>query len=370
MRKLYAYLGNEVFGATLETKLGDAGYTRVEEVRNAEVVVTYFTNLSALENAYFDEGGVVEVAQPGTLLVDLSAETPMFARELFAIVDASKMLFAEAPLMVIDGCVSDAFADKDNVACFLAADEKATEEALPLIEQFAGAIHETTGTGSASMSRAAYTLQSVAALNAAAEADALYRAVRMMPAGMGEAAIGNAGAISPAADALLRAVDEGRYCGTYTVEMMMGELAAALTTAEEAGIALPQAETCLQLLEILAVIGGADKAPSVMAMAFRDQDEVEALGLDWHRAEELGETYARTHEDDEDDEDDYFDDYDLERADDLNIDRLEAVEQDEVARAADDEEDYGFYDDDPGYDDNDRDYVELADQEDYDFDDD
>lgn len=394
MKKLYAFRGHELVEPMVDEKLGEAGYTRVDEIRNAEVIVTYFTNLSALENAYFDEGGIIEQATPGALILEMSAETPMFARELFAIADASKLLFAEAPLMVLDGCVANAFEDKDNLACFLAAEKNTTEAALPVLQELVGAIHETTGSGSASMSRAAFTIQSIAGLTAAIEADALYRAVRCMPAGMGDAALGNAGALTPAADALLRAVDEGRFSGTYTVEMMMGELAAALTTAEEAEIALPQAESSLQLLEILAIIGGADNGPAVLTMAFREQPEVEALGLDWGRAAELSETHAHTHEHDDDDD---YDEYDEELSDDLMVDIMARMfndaedddyddydddydyededEDDDTfvqptysSSSARDEEDYGYEDDDPGYDDNDRDYVELADQEDYDFD--
>lgn len=369
MKKLYAFRGHEVIESVVDAKLEAAGYTRVEEIRNAEIVVTYFTNLSALETAYFDEGGIVEEAAPGTLVIEMSAETPTFARELFAIVDASKMMFAEAPLMVLDGCVDNAFAEKENLACFLAAEKDAVKDALPVLQTLVGAIHETTGCGSASMSRAAYTIQSMAEFTAAIEADALYRAVRMMPAGIGEAAMGNAGAISPAADAILRAVDESRFCGTYTVEMMMGELAAALTTAEEAEISLPQAESCLQLLEILAIIGGADNGPAVLTMAFRDQSEVEAIGLDWGRAAKLSETHAHEHDDDD------YDEYDEELSDDLMVDIMARMfddasgDEDVIGEEEEDEEDYGFLDDDPGYDDNDRDYVELADQEDYDFED-
>lgn len=432
MKKRYAFKGHEVIESIVDAKLGGAGYERVEDVCDAEIVVTYFTNLSALENAYFDEGGIIEQAAPGALVIEMSAETPMFARELFAIADASKLLFAEAPLMVIDACVDNAFADKGNLACFLSAEKDATKAALPILQELVGSIHETTGFGSASMSRAAYTIQSTAALAAATEADALYRAVRCMPAGMGEAAMGNAGAISPMADGLLRAVDEGRFSGTYTIEMMMGELAAALTTAEEADVTLPQAECCLQLLEILAIIGGADNGPAVMTMAFRNQDEVEAIGLDWARAAEVSETAVKTHEHDDDDD---YDEYDEELSDDLMADIMARMFDDEaeadydddddyeddyddegdhgddsydytedyedddfgeeaaasapvrrfvrkeeplpeeepvvvkpVRKPVRDEEDYGFEDDDPGYDDRDRDYVELADQEDYDFD--
>ena len=125
----------------------------------------------------------------------------------------------------------------------------------------------------------------------------------------------------------------------------------------------------MQLLEILAIIGGADNGPAVLTMAFRDQSEVEAIGLDWGRAAKLSEIHAHDHDDDD------YDEYDEELSDDLMVDIMARMfddasgDEDVIDEEEEDEEDYGFLDDDPGYDDNDRDYVELADQEDYDFED-
>ena len=77
----------------------------------------------------------------------------------------------------------------------------------------------------------------------------------------------------------------------------MAELSAALTAADDVDLILPQAEACLHLLELLVVIGGADKAPSALALVYGEEAACAENGLDWTRAEqayaseEAGEDY-------------------------------------------------------------------------------
>ncbi len=77
---------------------------------------------------------------------------------------------------------------------------------------------------------------------------------------------------------MLAAVNTGRFDGTYTVEMLMSELSAALTAADDVDLILPQAEACLHLLELLAVIGGSDKAPAALAPGVRRGEDVRRAG--------------------------------------------------------------------------------------------
>lgn len=300
MRKAFAYVGNDTVGSMVERCLTEIGYVRTTDVESAQVVVTYCTSQTALEDAYFDEQGLVQTAKKGTLLVDLSPSTPSFARELNAVAVVSDLMSVEAPLVVVDVARADAFADKDNLVCFAAGDEDALESARPVLEALVGAVQDTGGAGSAQLARAAYTLQTTAQVVAAIEADALYRAVRRTSSMFGQA-IERVGAATPTAEYVLAAVNSGHFDGTYTVEMFMAELSAALTAADDADLILPQAEACLHLLELLAVIGGSDKAPSALALVYGEEAACAEQGLDWTRAEEA---YGEA----EDDYDEY--DYD------------------------------------------------------------
>lgn len=80
----------------------------------------------------------------------------------------------------------------------------------------------------------------------------------------------------------------------------MGELTAALTTADDADLILPQAEAVQRLLELLAIIGGSDKAPSALSLVYREEDACAKEGLDWTRAEQTYGDHGHDHDHDED----------------------------------------------------------------------
>lgn len=302
MDKRYAYIGHEIVGAMVKTRLAEAGYTCADSVARASIVITYCASQTALEDAYFDEDGIVQGAGPRTMLIDLSAATPSFARELNAVAMVSDLVAIEAPLVVADVTLSDAFSDRGNLMCLVAGEDKDVETARPLLELLVGSVQTTGGSGSAQMARAAYTLQASAQIMAAVEADALYRSTQRSSSSL-ETAFGRAGAMTSEAEQVLSAVNEGRFEGTYTVEMLMAELSAALMAADDVDLILPQAEACLHLLELLAVIGGAGKAPSALALVYGEEAACAANGLDWTRAEQA---YPSGEEDDYDLDDDEF----------------------------------------------------------------
>lgn len=292
--KKFAFFGNEIVGTTVVSRLADEGYARTEEVSDAAVIVTYCTSQTSLEDVYFDERGIVQAAMPGTLLLDLSAATPGFARELHAVAIVSDLASVEAPLVVADVTAPDAFAERDNLMCLVAGEDKDVEQAHRLLDALVGVTHVTGGPGSAQLARAAYTLQVTAQIMAAIEADALYRAMQLSSSSL-DAVYGRAGAMTPEAERILKAVSEGRFSGTYTIEMLMAELSATLMAADDVDLILPQAEACLHLLELLAVIGGVDKPPSALALVYGEETACAENGLDWARAEQ-----AYSTEEDED----------------------------------------------------------------------
>lgn len=307
MAKAFAYKGNATVGNMVSDRLVKAGWQRVEDAGSADAVFTYFTTQGALEDAYFGDEGIVSVAHKGALIIDLSCTTPTFARELAAMATVSDLVAVEAPLIVQDASVPDAFAARENLACLVGGEQDCVETAKPLLDILFAHVTDAGGPGSAQLARAAWALQDVAATIAAVEADALYHAVRTS-SDMGEIAGMRAGATTPAGDALLTAVTEGRFEGTYTVEMFMAELTAALTTADDADLILPQAEAAQHLLALLAIIGGSDKAPAALSLVYREEEACAEAGLDWSRAEEAYSEHDHDHgHDDDADYDDFGD---------------------------------------------------------------
>ena len=216
MTKAFVFAGNDTVGNMVADRLCGAGWQRVGDAGAADAVLTYFTTQTALEDAYFGDNGIVQGARKGTLLIDLSCTTPTFARELNAMACGADLVAVEAPLVVTDVAVPDAFAVRENLGCFVGGEEDCVEAAREVLDLLVAHVTDAGGPGSAQLARAAYSLQATAQLVAAVEADALYHAVRTS-SDMGEIAGMRAGAITPAGDALLAAVTDGRFDGTYTV---------------------------------------------------------------------------------------------------------------------------------------------------------
>lgn len=306
MTKAFAFAGNRAVGNMVADRLTAEGWQRVSDVASADAVLTYFTVQSALEDAYFGDEGIVQEAHKGTLLIDLSPTTPTFARELAAMATVVDLVAVEAPLIVEDLSVPDAFGARENLACLVGGEEDFVDAAKPVLDILFASVSDAGGPGAAQLARAAYSLQAVSQVISAIEADALYHVVRTST-DMGEIAGMRAGALSPMGSALLTAVTEGRFEGTFTVEMLMADLTAALTTADDADLILPQAEAAQHLLELLALIGGSDMAPSALSLVYREEEACAEAGLDWSRAEA---TYGdHDHPHDEDDDADYSDDF-------------------------------------------------------------
>ena len=291
----YAYIGHETVGQHVERCLEPLGWSIAPTVREADIVFTYCTSSTALEDAYFDSDGIVKGARPGTLLVDLSATAPSFARELAAVAQVNDLRPVEAPISLADMASPDAFASAEGLICFVAGEDDDIDEAIDVIETIAGSVVRTGGPGSAQLAKASQTIQASAILTSAIEADALARAVRSdyLAIQDGDEAVV---AVSKEATGLLAAVKTDRFEGPYTVEMLMSEVAAAMVAAEDAGLVLPQLESTMHLLELVAVIGGADKTPMALSLVYRDEAASAAAGLDWTRAEGLFSDYGHDHD--------------------------------------------------------------------------
>ena len=282
MAKSYAYVGAPSFIGAVEGRLADAGFSRVSDVASADIVVTFATSGSALEDLYFGDEGLVTTAAPGSTLVDLSAATPNFAREINAVATVNDLVMVEAPATVRSLVAADAFA-RENLLGPVATEAELTDEIRRLLDAIFGEVVEVGAPGRAQLLRNTHTLPLAADLVSAIEAvaldDASARSVGVLDADQ-------IPLFSPvSADPVVQAVRQQRYTGDYTAEMLLAELSAALMAADDAEVILPGVEATMHLLELLVVIGGADMAPAALYLVYQDEAAGARAGLDWTRAE-------------------------------------------------------------------------------------
>ena len=305
----YVYAGHECFIGAVEPRLANAGFTRVQDAGSADFAFTFCTSQTELEDVYFGEDGFIQCAEKDTVLIDLSASTPGFARELSAVAQVSDLVFVEAPLL-IDNMVSEhVFTDKENLHCFVAGDEKDIARAETLLKCLVSDIHKTGGSGCAQLARAAYTLQIAAQVVSVIEADALYKATATSLCEPGFS-VGRVGAVTEQAKHVLDAVSAGNFEGAFTIEMFLAELTSALMCADDVELIMPQAEAAMHLLELVALIGGADKSPAALSLVYADEEVSAEAGLDWTRAEGVYEDGCEDGCGHDHTSDDDFDDFD------------------------------------------------------------
>ena len=302
----YAFVGHATVGAHLGRCLQPLGWEYASDAAHADVAFSYCTSASALEDAYFDGEGLVKQSRPGTILVDLSPASPSFARELSAVATVNDLRPVEAPLSIVDPAVPDAFESVDNIMCFVAGQPEDVDEVIDIIETIAGNVERTGASGTAQLAKAARTVQAAALLASVVESEALVRATVSNATSL-DGIDADVRPNTPAAAPLFAAVVTNSYEGTYTIEMFMAEVAAAMGAADDAELILPQLESVMHLLEVIAVIGGADKAPAALSLMYREEAESAACGLDWTRAEELFAEHDHDHFHDHDHG--YDDDY-------------------------------------------------------------
>lgn len=302
MNKSYTYLGHPGFKPALENYLDSAGLNNVDNPSNADFIITYCTNLSQLEDIYFDDNGLVKTISKDSIAIDMSPCTPSFATEMNAMITLSEAKMVEAPLIVIDQVAEDAF-KRENIMCFASGEENSINIAMPVLDAVFSDIQVVGGPGVAQLAKAASTLQRVAETMAAVEAYSLMKASRQAISSL-EFGDFKLPPTSPEAYCVLEAISQERFDGSFTVEMLMGEVSAAIMAGDDFESILPQAESAFNMLEVLAIIGGANKNPAALALLFRNEDKsnLEKYGLDWSRAES-----GIANEDDWDDEYDYSD---------------------------------------------------------------
>ena len=315
MAQSFVFLGAPEVGEALARNLLEAGYQVAGGIDSADVVITLCSRQSQLEDVYYEAGGVIATAMPGSYVLDLSPATPAFAKELAALATVNDLHAVEAPLVVRDCTAKHAFANPANLIALAAGDEADIETLSPILHTIASTVHVCGASGQGQLAKCAITVQTCAQLAAFMEADALCRAHGAKEASFSIAEMAaNDLLVAPGIRNLvgaLRSRDFGEACG-YSIELLWGELESALAAADDQDLILPQAESALYLFELLATIGGAGMGPAALQLVYCDEETVAEHGLDWKRAEEAYQmmNFVDDDYDEYDDFDDYDDDYD------------------------------------------------------------
>ena len=144
--------------------------------------------------------------------------------------------------------------------------------------------------GCGQATKVALTLSSAAALVGIVEACASLKSSEAQEASVSEEDYLDVAlslrALTPAQESFIQAMEDEEFKdASFTIEYLMGELAAALACVDDGDVILPQAEAGFRLMELLALVGGVAYNPAALKLVFADEETSKKYGLDWSRAE-------------------------------------------------------------------------------------
>jgi 2-hydroxy-3-oxopropionate reductase len=229
-------------GATAGSSPGDVA------ARN-ELIITMLPNSPHVKKAVLGEGGVIEGARPGSILVDMSSIAPLASREVAAELAKKGIEMLDAPVSggepkAIDGTLAIMVGGKEAVF------EKVKDVLLKM-----GASAVLCGDiGAGNVTKLAN--QIIVALNIAAMSEALVLATK---AGVDPERVFNAIKGGLAGSTVLNAkapmVLEGNYKPGFRIELHIKDLQNALDTAHETGTPIPLTSQIMEIMQALKVDG-------------------------------------------------------------------------------------------------------------------
>ncbi len=135
-------------------------------VESAEVILTSLPGSPEVEGVYLDHGGLIELARPGSVLVDLSSVLPSTPRKLESRAKARGVHFLEAP---VSGGVTGARAATLAVMC--GGDAAVLERVGPILRSIGPNIYHVGAVGSGNTLKAINNM--MASVNALAMMEGL-----------------------------------------------------------------------------------------------------------------------------------------------------------------------------------------------------
>lgn len=280
----FAFLGDEVISSALAPLLRNAGHTETK-VSSAEVIFTYNASLSGLEELYFGDDGIVMKAQEGAIFVDLSPAMPSFAEELYKLASVNNATLVAAPLMVKNPVAHHAFT-ADNLMIVVGAEHAAYEQVRDMLAVLATRVLLVGTVVDAQAYKMAQTIAVASGMVSLVEAFASLRTTDAArdPEDLMDILMTSVG-LAPAQDSFVQALIESDFEGTYTIGIVMAELASALSWLEETDTLMPQADASFHLYELLALVGGANYNPAALSLLFAPEEETKAYNLNWAAVE-------------------------------------------------------------------------------------
>jgi len=267
------FIGLGIMGKPMVKNLLSAGYSvsvydivsaAVEEVaaagavacasvadvaQKSDVIITMLPNSPHVEEVVLGEGGVIDNAKSGALVVDMSSIAPDVAIKVAAALKEKGIRMLDAP---VSG--GEPKAIEGTLAIMVGGEQSDFDEAMPLFDVLGSSALLVGDIGSGNTCK--LTNQMIVAINIAALAEGLYLAEK---AGADPEKVFNAIKGGLAGSTVMNAkapmMLEGNYTPGFKIDLHIKDLNNALITAQSCGMPVPLTAMLMQFMQAIKLDG-------------------------------------------------------------------------------------------------------------------
>jgi 2-hydroxy-3-oxopropionate reductase len=242
----------EAAGPLVEAGAGRSA-TAADLASQSHVVITMVTATSDVEQVLLGTNGVIDGAQPGTIVMDMSTIAPQATRRIAERLAARQVRMLDAP--VTGG---PAGAEATTLTIMVGGDAAVLEQARPILERLGRQIVHMGGHGAGQIAKACNQLALLVNAEGVAEALALGARYGLDPRRLREALLGGI-ASSRVLDVFGAKMAERQFTPGMATRLYDKDLGIILDLAREAGQPLPAAAVVRRHLDRMMANGRANQ---------------------------------------------------------------------------------------------------------------
>jgi 2-hydroxy-3-oxopropionate reductase len=218
----------------------------------ADVIITMLPNSPQVKDVIIGEGGVIEGARRGAVVIDMSSIAPLVSREIAARLKEKGVEMLDAPVSggepkAIEGTLSVMVGGKRDVF----------DRCYPIMKSMAASVVLTGDIGAGNVTKLAN--QIIVALNIAAMSEALVLAAKagVEPELVYQAIRGGL-AGSSVLDAKAPLIMDRKFNPGFRINLHVKDLQNVLDTSHEIGVPLPLTAAVMEIMQALKIDGKGD----------------------------------------------------------------------------------------------------------------
>lgn len=234
--------------------------------QNADAIITIVGYPSDVESIYFGDGMILDAAEPGTLVIDMTTSSPKLAERIAEAAIDRSLLPLDAP--VTGG---DVGAKNGTLSILVGGGEFAFAKATPIFEAMGQAIERMGYAGSGQYAKLANQIAIAGIMMGNAEMLAFTKRAGLDPEQLRRTIRGGAAGSWTLENLVPRMIVED-YSPGFFIKHFIKDMALALESANELSIKLPSLELASRLYSILEENGYGENGTQALIEYYLNQD--------------------------------------------------------------------------------------------------